>query len=134
MDLDKTSIEMTVRSYFEAFNNSDTNALTSLFTEDGSIMPPDFITVTGSDQLHKNFTWAFTQFKFHLKHEIGRVLIEGTMASVQAHSKGNSTIISTGKTIPASPYRQLFVLKKTGNKWKITDYMYNSSENKPESK
>jgi len=55
MNSNKSLIEKTVSSYFEAFNNSDTDALTSLFTKDGSIMPPDFVKVTGSEQIHNNF-------------------------------------------------------------------------------
>ncbi len=48
----------------------------------------------------------------------------GNFAFVRAISRGEVTFFAEGVTLPEEN-RELFVLKKTGDKWKIARYMFN---------
>jgi hypothetical protein len=46
------------------------------------------------------------------------------MAAALTHTAGTLTILATNNTMHA-PSRELFVLRKAGNGWRITEYMFN---------
>lgn len=48
----------------------------------------------------------------------------GNFAFVLTLSRGEATVLAEGITLPEEK-RELFVLKKTGDEWKIARYMFN---------
>lgn len=123
--MDSSAIQQTVRAYFDSFNASDVDGILATFAPDGSIMADEMATVTGPEQIRQIFAGAFGAMRYQFDFAIDRVVIEGTMATVQAHATGTVTTLDTGSTVTAPPHRELFVLRKSAQGWRITDYMFN---------
>jgi len=48
----------------------------------------------------------------------------GGLAAVQTQTTGTVKLLASGSTISAVS-RELFVLRRSGDGWRITDYMFN---------
>jgi uncharacterized protein (TIGR02246 family) len=123
--MDSDAIQTTVRAYFESFNASDVEGILATLAADGSIMADGMATVTGPEQIREVFEGAFGVMRYRFDFAIDRILVEGTMATVQAHANGTVTTLGTGSTTAAPQHRELFVLRKRDGAWLITDYMFN---------
>ena len=57
---------------------------------------------------------------------IGRAVVEGARASVQARADGTVTTLVTDGTVPSPAHRELFVLRNVDGAWLITGSMFNT--------
>jgi uncharacterized protein (TIGR02246 family) len=118
------SVESTVRAYFEALNRSDIDGVVSVFAEDGSLMSDERETVTGHAQLRRTFEGFFKIFSFQRELHVDHIREGAEMAAVLTHTTGTRTMLATNSTMTGIS-RELFILRKTGTGWRITDYMFN---------
>jgi uncharacterized protein (TIGR02246 family) len=118
------TVENAVRAYFEALNRSDIDGVVSVFAEDGSLMGDERETATGHLQLRRAFEGIFKTLSFQRELTIGSIREGAEMAAALTHTAGALTILATNNTIHA-PSRELFVLRKSGDGWRITEYMFN---------
>jgi len=124
---DKAAVEKLVHTYFDALNASDADKATSLFTENGVLLPQGAPTATGSAQINGTFKYVFDNFKFVLEVSIAEITVQGNYAIVSSTSKGSFVIKAKNETI-ADDYRETFVMQKINGTWKIARYMYNKSK------
>ena len=118
------SIEATLKTYETALNASDTDAVLALYTEDGVFMPTEAPTAVGKEQIRAAYEHVFGTIKFDIVFSIDEIVQHGDFAFARTLSKGKVTVLGKGVTLPAE-HRELFVLKKTGDDWKIARYMFN---------
>jgi len=123
----KASVEKLVHSYFDALNASDANKVVSLFTTDGVLLATGAPTATGTEQLKGTFQYVFDNFTYTLKETIGEVIVQGDYAFVSSTSKGSFVIKSNNQKVE-DDFRELFVMQKVKDSWKIAKYMYNKSK------
>ena len=124
---DKAAVEKLIHTYFDALNASDAGKATSLFTENGVLLPQGAPTATGSAQIKGTFNYVFDNFKYSLEVSIAEVTIQGNYAIVSSTSKGSFVIKAKNETV-SDDYRETFVLQKVNGTWKIARYMYNKSK------
>ncbi len=118
------SVENTVRAYFDALNLSDTEAVVALFAEDGSLLGDESPTATGHEQLRRAYEEAFREIRFQREVRIDRIREGSDVAVARTHTTGTLTFRAVNDTITTGS-RELFVLRRSGADWLITEYMSN---------
>ena len=126
----KESIEAkkVVEDYFKALNESNLGTIVGLYHKDSVFLPKNAPAVRGIDEITKSYRTLFEKIKLNTTHTYHHVSIHGDVAIVESQASGTLTILDGKKVVPAND-KELFVLRKINNKWKIDRYMFNDSEN-----
>ncbi len=118
------AIEATLKTYETALNASDTDAVLALYAEDGVFMPREAPTAVGKEQIRAAYEHVFNIIKLDIVFSIDEIVQHGDFAFARTLSRGEVTILAEGLTLPEEN-RELFVLKRTGDDWRIARYMFN---------
>ena len=121
---EKNEIKNMLLIYRDALNASDVIKVLPLYTEDGIFMPSGAPTSIGKKQLKEAYEFVFSNIKLNIEFYIDEIIVNGEYAFARTTSKGTTLIKATGKTVPEEN-RELFVLKKENDSWKIDRYMFN---------
>ncbi|WP_457652038.1 YybH family protein [Rhodocaloribacter sp.] len=121
---DHAAIEATLKQYETVLNASDVDGVLALYTDDGVFMPTEAPTAAGRDQVRGAYEHVFGTIKLDITFTIDEIASHGDVAFARTISRGDVTIRSQGVTMPEEN-RELFVLKKVGDAWKIARYMFN---------
>ncbi len=121
---DNTAIEATLKQYEAALNASDVDGIMALYAEDGVFMPTVAPTAAGKEQVRAAYEYVLGIIKLDIAFSIDEIVQHGDFAFARTVSRGEVTILAEGVTLPEEN-RELFVLKKEGDHWKIARYMFN---------
>lgn len=121
---EKSAIEKLLFSYRDALNTSDVNKVLSLYTSDGVFMPSNAPSAIGQEQIKGSYEFVFSQIQLNIEFFIDEIVVNGDYAFARTISKGTTLIHANGQTV-AEENRELFVLQKTNDQWKISRYMFN---------
>ena len=124
---EKQSIEQLLFTYRDALNNSSVDSVLPLYTQNGVFMPTNAPTAIGQEQLAGSYGYVFSNIQLNIEFFIEEIGINGDLAYARTNSKGTTKIHATGETVPEEN-RELFVLKKVGNDWRIYNYMFNKTK------
>jgi uncharacterized protein (TIGR02246 family) len=124
---EKQKIKALLSEYEKSLNTSDAKLAQSLYTKDGIFMPTEAPSGVGSEGILKSYEHVFSQIQLNIEFFIEEIQVEGDMAFAVTSSKGTTLIHVTGDTIPEAN-RELFVLEKVNDEWKIARYMFNKTE------
>lgn len=111
-------------SYSDALKASSSDAVTSAFTSDGVVMGPGAPTAAGSTQLKTTYESIFGAVGLNLNFKIDEIIVGNNYGFVRSTSAGTA-IVKTNGASAAEENRELFVVKKNNNDWKIARYIYN---------
>lgn len=129
MENEKMKIEALLSTYQDALNTSDAALAQSLYTKNGIFMPTEAPSAIGSDQILKSYEFIFTQIQLNIQFTIHEIVIENDLAFAVTESKGSTLIHAIGDEIPEAN-RELFVLQKVDEDWRIARYMFNKTQPK----
>ncbi len=118
------AIEATLKNYEAVLNASDVDGVLALYAEDGVFMPTEAPTAAGKEQVRAAYEHVFGTIKLDIAFSIDEIFQYGDFAFARTLSRGEVTVLAEGVTLPEEN-RELFVLKKTGDDWKIARYMFN---------
>jgi len=121
---EQREIKKVLFSYRDALNESNAEKVLSLYTENGVFMPSSAPTAIGQEQLKGTYEFVFSNIQLNIEFYIDEIEIVGEYAFVRSTSKGTTFIHASGETVPEEN-RELFVLKKENDSWKIDRYMFN---------
>ena len=121
---EKSAIEKLLFSYRDALNTSDVNKVLQLYTGDGVFMPSNAPSAIGHTQVKASYEFVFSQIQLNIEFYIDEIVVNGEYAFARTTSKGTTLIKANGQTVPEEN-RELFVLQKTNEQWKISRYMFN---------
>lgn len=121
---DQTAIKELLFTYRDALNASSVEQVMPLYTTDGVFMPTGFPTAVGTEQVRGAYTGVFSMIQLNIEFFIDEIEVDGDHAFARTTSKGSTLIHATGETVPEEN-RELFVLQRTANGWKIARYMFN---------
>ncbi|MFY9270121.1 MAG: nuclear transport factor 2 family protein [Candidatus Manganitrophaceae bacterium] len=126
----KVSIEAkkVVEDYFKALNEGKLDIIVGLYHKDSVFLPKNAPAVRGIDEITKAYRTLFEKIKLNTEHVYHHVSVHGDIAIVESQANGTLTLLEGKKLVPAND-KELFVLRKINNKWKIDRYMFNDSEN-----
>ena len=120
----KQEIKKLLFTYRDALNASDVSKVIPLYTEDGIFMPSGAPTSIGTAQVKGAYEYVFSNIKLSIEFNIDEISINGDYAFARTTSKGSTLIHATGETV-SEENRELFVLQKENEIWKIDRYMFN---------
>lgn len=123
---EKQKLEKLLGEYQKSLNTSDAKLAQSLYTKDGIFMPTEAPSGIGSQGILDAYNYVFSLIKLNIEFHIDEIAVEGNMAYAVTSSKGTTTILSNGATMPESN-RELFVFEKNEGEWKIARYMFNKT-------
>lgn len=121
---EKQSIEKMLFSYRDALNASDVAQVLPLYTPDGVFMPSNGPSAIGQEQIKGSYEFVFKTIQLHIEFFIDEIIVLGDYAFARTTSKGTTLIHANGQTVPEEN-RELFVLQKMDEQWKISRYMFN---------
>ncbi len=121
---ERSAIEATLKNYEAVLNASDVDGVLALYAEDGVFMPTEAPTAAGKEQVRAAYEYVFGIIKLDIAFSIDEIVQHGDFAFARTLSRGEVTVLAEGVTLPEEN-RELFVLKKTGDDWKIARYMFN---------
>ena len=110
--------------YRDALASGDSEAVKNTFASNGVVMPPSSATYRGAENIKENYDNIFKNVSLDLQFDIDEVIIEGDYGFVRSTSDGFAKINATGESFP-EVNRELFIVRKENNNWKIAFYMYN---------
>jgi len=120
----KADIQQLLSSYQQALNDSDTNKVVALYSDDGIFMPSNKPSAIGEEQVKIAYQHVFKTLGLNVEFNIDEIQHHGDIAFVRTTSDGEIKLLEKNVTIKNNS-RELFILKRTENKWKIYRYMFN---------
>ena len=123
---DKAAIETLLCLYRDALNASSVTAVLPLYTKSGAFMPTNAPSAIGQEALQASYEMIFNSLQLHVEFHIDELVVSDTLAFARTTSKGTTLIHATGQTVPEEN-RELFVLQKENEAWKIASYMFNKT-------
>ena len=120
-------IEKLLSAYGNAINASDVSKTVALYTTDGTIMPQGAPLAKGREQLQATYEGLFKAFQLNVAYHTDEIIVNDDNAYARTNSKGKTTIHTTGNTISVDN-KELFVLRKVEEQWKILLYIFNNNK------
>lgn len=122
---DEAPVRAVIEAYAERLRESDVGAILGLYTDDAAVMQPEYETALGSSAIAVRYEEAFAACTMNETFEFERILVDNDLASVRTRSSGQITLKATGEILPVR-YRELFVLERVADEWRIAEYMFQS--------
>jgi uncharacterized protein (TIGR02246 family) len=113
-----------VQAYFDALNRSDVDAAVTVYAADGYFALQGTEDVQGTAALRALYEGTFKAVRFNATYIFNEVRVYGDEAFVRTTTNASLTMVATGQVI-SNRYREFFVLKRVGGRWKIDRYMNN---------
>jgi len=123
-----SSIEILMKSYENALNASDTDAVMELYSESPVFMPQNAPAMIGREAVRKAYEDVFSKIKLTVQFTIHESEILADTAWGRTSSAGRQKILATGREINEGN-NELYVFKREGGRWKIHRYLF--AENIP---
>jgi len=121
----KNEIKEVIKAYGKAMNESNVNAVLSLYAKDGVFMPSELPTAIGNKQIKEAYEHEFNTIDLDVVVVFDEVIQEGDYAFVRTRSNGQIKILAKDLTLSTETYRAFFVLQKIKDRWKISRFMFN---------
>lgn len=116
----------TVLAYFEALTGGDADATAETFAPDGVLLADEVPTLAGREVIRGALKGMLQDMRVVARPTVDSAREEGDWAFVQTSSTGSLRIISADVTRHAD-HRELFVLRRLGEGWRIAYYMFNEA-------
>jgi uncharacterized protein (TIGR02246 family) len=118
---EESAIKAVVDAYAAALNGSDVQGIVDTFTDDAVLMDLDRPTTIGRERLRADYERGLDLGQVHREFDVDEILHSCHVATVRTHSTGTLRIEGAGEI--SSEARELFVLKRVDNEWKIAQYI-----------
>jgi uncharacterized protein (TIGR02246 family) len=125
---DRARIETVLSTYETALNTADTDAVMTLYADDGVFMPQNSLPIVGSEAVRVAYDGVFQAIKLNIKFTIDEVLqVAPQWAFARTRSEGVVTVNATGDKAPEAN-QELFVFQKQDDgDWKIARYIFSTT-------
>jgi len=90
------------------------------------LLPSNKPTAVGKEQVRNAYLLVFKELDLNVNFHIDEIEHFGDMAFVRTTSDGEIKLLEKNITIKNNS-RELFILKRADNKWKIYRYMFNET-------
>jgi uncharacterized protein (TIGR02246 family) len=121
---EQTAIESLLHAYGDALNAASVPQVLALYMPDGVFMPTGAPSASGLAQVEQSYAGIFQQIRLHIQLHILEIVVSGDYAFASTTSAGTTLIHANGQTV-AEENRELFVLQRQAEEWKIARYMFN---------
>lgn len=122
--MEKIKAETFISEYAAALNAANGDLMPAFYTADAVFMPDNSRILTKSDLLKMDPTFL-SKSRFRISYTIQDILLKDEYAFVQARAQTTTVDPHTHNEVSKTS-RDLFVLRKEQNEWKIFRYMFNN--------
>ena len=117
----------TLRRYEAALNAGDTDAILTLYADDGVFMPQHVPSAVGAAQVRAAYEGVFATIRLSVAFDIVEVVpVSAQWAFARTNSAGTVTVLATGDSGPEAN-QELFVMQRVDGAWKIARYAFSST-------
>jgi uncharacterized protein (TIGR02246 family) len=115
-------------AYNDALNSSDTDAVMSLYAEDGVFMPPYNPSAIGSAEVRKAYDAVFKAIKLTVKFKVAEIVeMNPEWVFARTNSAGTTLNHATGAT-SSEGNQELFIFRRgRDGKFKIARYCFSTT-------
>jgi uncharacterized protein (TIGR02246 family) len=133
MTANEQAVAEALTAYSAALNASDTNAVMTLYTEDGVFMPPYSASAVGAGAVRRAYDAVFKAIKLTVKFNVAEIVeMSPEWVFARTNSAGATLNHATGAT-SAEANQELFIFRKDQDgKFKIARYSFSTTN--PQSK
>ncbi|HEY6275383.1 MAG TPA: nuclear transport factor 2 family protein [Streptosporangiaceae bacterium] len=122
---DKADIRKVIEAYGDRLRASDVRGVVDLYTDECAVMTPELETIVGKHQLTEVYEGHLRDVALNVTFHFEEILADGDLGAAHTTATGTITPLATGEAAPAR-FRELFVLRREGEEWKIAQYMFQS--------
>ncbi|NOQ50136.1 MAG: DUF4440 domain-containing protein [Mycoplasmataceae bacterium] len=123
---DYTNLKKIVKEYEVAISESNYSNLSNFYTKNAMIMNEKEPTIVGRENIVNYYQTVFKKYRLNMKFEIKDFEIYHNNGYVVMHSI--SQIISKKTGMPTVKHnRELLIVKRDANGWKISKYIFNGA-------
>jgi uncharacterized protein (TIGR02246 family) len=128
MTANEKAVAAVLQKYQDALNSSDTEAVMTLYADDGVFMPPYSQSAIGVVDVRKAYDAVFKAITLSVKFNVAEMVeISSNWVFARTNSAGTTTDHATGSK-HAEANQELFIFKKAANgAWKIARYSFSST-------
>jgi uncharacterized protein (TIGR02246 family) len=128
MTANEKAVAAVLQKYQDALNASDTEAVMTLYTDDGVFMPPYSQSAIGVVDVRKAYDAVFKAITLSVKFDLAETVeMSPDWVFARTNSAGSTTDHATGSK-NAEANQELFIFKRTSNGvWKIARYSFSST-------
>ncbi len=127
MSVEEQAVASMLQHYEKLLNESNTDAILALYTQDGIFMPQHSPSSVGLLAVRAAYEAVFHAIQLTVKFEIQEVhQVAPDWAFARTNSAGTVRIHATGQ-ISAEANQELFVLQKVAGAWKIARYCFSTT-------
>lgn len=123
---ERSAIEKLIFSFSDAFNASDVSNVVLAFAYDGVLMPNNGPSAKGHELIKALYESLFKVFTINITYVIDEIVINGDYAYARTNSRVETLIQANGDRITLLN-KEIFVIKKDKEQWKIADYIFNNT-------
>ena len=125
---DTSAILDVLSTYETALNAQDTDAIVSLYTNDGVFMPQHSQPQVGRESIRAAYEGVFVAITLDIEFEIDEIgLLSDNWAFARTRSEGTVRINATGDSGPEAN-QEMFLLQRTdGKTWQIARYIFSTT-------
>ena len=126
MSIPTDQIRALLATYERSLNTSDAALAASCYTSDGIFMPTTLPTAAG-DQMKAAYGHVFGAIRLNVTFSVDELVVTSEdSAYALTRSTGEQTILATGAK-SAEANREIFIVRRDTNGWKIARYMFNKA-------
>lgn len=120
-----TEVKNLLQTYQRGLNEANVDLVKSVYAEDAVFIGQPFPTATGRDKVVALYADFLSKLDFNVEFEILEVELGDNLGFARTQSRGS--IVPKGQKRSAGEgNREVFVLKKMNNAWKIYRYIFNA--------
>ena len=125
---EQKAAEAVVRQYMDFLHSGDLEGIMGLYGENAVFLPEGGPTATGKDNIRETYTALFQNVSIPEGESVlEEATIHGDIAVVRLASTATMKILADQQIVPLNT-REIFILTKVGDAYKISSYMFNNSK------
>ena len=126
IDNPHSALRNTIISFQDAFNAGDLSTVVLTFEHNGIVMPNNGPAAQGHPSIQALYQSLFNTFAITMSYTIEEQVMAGEYAFVRTSSQVLTHIRASGETISLLN-KELFVLRREADQWKISQYIFNNT-------
>ena len=125
----EAAITQQLRSYEQALNNADIEAVMRLYGEDSVFMPQNSLPVIGRNAVRTAYRQVFDAIKLNIRFEIDEIRPLSTdWAYARTRSNGTVKVLASGQAQAPEANQELFILHRADDgQWRFARYIFSTT-------
>jgi uncharacterized protein (TIGR02246 family) len=127
MNVNEKAVVAVLAKYQDALNQSDTDAVMTVYAADGVFMPQNSPSSIGAEEVRRAYEAVFRTIKLTVKFNVAEVVeMAPNWVFARTNSAGTVKVLATDAGGPEAN-QELFLFQKIDGVWKIARYCFSTT-------